>query len=121
MTTIRSPSIFTTTTTDAASQVLKTQLGLVPVIGGQDSEALDVTDREARRLLYRRGRIVVCQENGKPLATKKLRVASLFTCTPADNATLCQRELFLNNGLIAIGNDPRSQDVAGFTNTNTNQ
>lgn len=121
MTTIRSPSIFTTTTSDAASAVLKTQLGLVPVIGGPGSEALDVTDRKARTLLYRRSRIVVCEENGKPLPTKKLRVASLFTCTPADNPTLCQRTLFLNNGLIAIGNDPSPVDVAGFTNTNTNQ
>lgn len=116
----RTPSIFTTTDSDFASQQLKTQLGLVPVVGGQNSESLDVTDRAARRLLYRRGKIVVCQENGKPLANKKLRVASLFTCTPADNTNLCQRELFLNNGLIAIGNDPTAQDVMGFTNTQTN-
>ena len=120
MTTIRSPSIFTTTDSDFASQTLKTQLGLVSVIGGPGSESLDVTDRAARRLLYRRGKIVVCEENGKPLATKKLRVPSLFTCTPADNTNLCQRELFLNTGLIAIGNDPTAQEVAGFTNTQLN-
>lgn len=121
MTTIRSPSIFTTTTSDAASQTLKTQLGLVPVIGGPDSEAVDVTDKKARILLYRRSRIVVCQENGKPLPTKKLRVASLFNCPTTGSVALCQRELFLNTGLIAIGNDPLPADVAGFSNVGTNQ
>ena len=120
MTTIRSPSIFTSTGSDAAATQEKVQLGLIPIVGGPGSEALDVTDRKARILLNRQARIVVCEANNKPLPGKKLRVASLFTCTPADNSTLCQRELFLNTGLIAIGNDPTAQDVAGFTNTNTN-
>lgn len=117
---LRTPSIFTTLPGASPLQVdqEKAQLGLVPVPG--DADSIGVYGRGQTRIqLFAQSRVVTCQANDHVLASeKKLRTASVFDCS--NNDSICQRELFLNQGFIALGNDPTAQDVMGLTNINTN-
>lgn len=118
---IRKPSIFDTPpgASDADAQAEKAKLGLVPIPGDEGTVAPDNTDPVTRAKQLRLSRVVTCQSNGRQLPNqKKLRTASVFTCATGD--PICQRALFLNEGFIALGNDPTKEDVRGFTNQNTN-
>ena len=122
MATLRTPSIFNApaSASPAQAEAVKGNLGLFPITGDEGTVGLDSVDREARIRQRRFARIVMCTENGKVAPDeKRLRTPSLFTCP--NNDALCQRTLFLNEGLIAIGNDPTARDVAGFDNLNTNR
>lgn len=103
----------------ADAEAEKANLGLLPIPGDPGTVAPDSTDPVVRAQQLRLSRVVTCQASGRQLANqKKLRTASVFTCNTSD--AICQRQLFLNEGFIAIGNDPTKQDVMGLTNTNTN-
>lgn len=119
-TSLRTPSIFTTLPGASSLDVdqEKASLGLVPIPG--DSGSLGVFGRgQTRSQLFAQSRVVTCEADGRVLASdKKLRTPTVFNC--ANNDSICQRQLFLNQGFIALGNDPTARDVAGFSNTNTN-
>jgi hypothetical protein len=131
----RTPSIFyVTDNTDASADAEKVNLQLIQVGGDQGLVGLDQLDPVARDQRNQFSKFITCStsQTNTPaqnrfqstlLSTRNAGnkagiTPSVFTCTSTD--PICQRALFLNNGWIALGNDPAPVDIRSLTNQQNN-
>jgi hypothetical protein len=124
-----------TNNSDAAANAQKVNLQLIQVGGDQGLVGLDQLDPVTRDARNSFSRFITCStsQTNTPAqnvvqskisgynttANKVLRTPSAFTCSSTD--PICQRALFLNNGWIALGNDPTTKEIRALTNQQRNE